>query len=265
MVGTQILVRGNLRYHPKLLVFSLIIFSICACKDDKDGITEPSNQEPSLSSSSVSPTSGTTTTTFNYSVKYTDPDDDKPASNFLYIDGTSSSMIKKSGTFSSGASYEFSTSALSAGGHNYYFSFDDGQGHSVRLPGSGTYSGPTVTEPTPNPPILVSPSNGATGVSTDPTLNWNASSGATSYILQVHDNSSFTSPVHEETGITSTQRQISGLSNNTTYYWRISASNSSGTSAWSSTWNFTTESAGSAPDPPTLLSPSDGTTGISTS
>ncbi|MDD5674589.1 MAG: glycoside hydrolase family 16 protein, partial [Chitinivibrionales bacterium] len=50
-----------------------------------------------------------------------------------------------------------------------------------------------VWAPNPNgtpPPVpgLVSPGNGATNVAINPTLNWNASSGATSYSLQVSTN-----------------------------------------------------------------------------
>ncbi|MBN2202549.1 T9SS type A sorting domain-containing protein, partial [bacterium] len=34
---------------------------------------------------------------------------------------------------------------------------------------------------------------------------------------------------------------VTGLSNNTTYYWHASAANSSGSSSWSATWQFTTK------------------------
>jgi len=42
-----------------------------------------------------------------------------------------------------------------------------------------------ITLAPPPPPTLVSPANGATNVSTSPTLSWNASTGATSYGVQV--------------------------------------------------------------------------------
>lgn len=92
----------------------------------------------------------------------------------------------------------------------------------------------------PAAPTLSSPANGATGISTSPTLVWNSSSGATSYRLQVSTSSSFSTLTFDQSGITSTSQVVSGLANSTTYYWRVNASNSAGTSAWSSVWSFTT-------------------------
>jgi Tol biopolymer transport system component len=92
----------------------------------------------------------------------------------------------------------------------------------------------------PSAPTLSSPSNGATGISTSPTLSWNASSGATSYRLQVSTSNAFSTTVFDQSGITATSRLVSGLLNNTTYYWRVNACNAGGTSGWSSIWSFTT-------------------------
>ena len=93
---------------------------------------------------------------------------------------------------------------------------------------------------TPSTPTLSSPANGATGVATNPTLSWNASSGATSYGLQVSSSSSFSTTVVNQTGITTTSYAVTGLANNTTYYWRVNATNAGGTSAYSTAWSFTT-------------------------
>jgi len=123
-----------------------------------------------------------------------------------------------------------------------------------------------VIEPvaTPVAPVSLSPANNSTSVSTSPTLTWNASTGATSYQLQVSANSGFTTTIFNQSNITGTSQQVTGLSNNSTYYWRVNASNASGTSAWSSpVWNFTTI-AGAAPSAPTLASPANGATGVST-
>jgi regulation of enolase protein 1 (concanavalin A-like superfamily) len=92
----------------------------------------------------------------------------------------------------------------------------------------------------PSAPTLSSPANGATGVAANPTLSWNASSGATSYGLQVSTSSTFSTTTVNRTGITATSSAVSGLGNNTTYYWRVNATNAGGTSAWSSTRSFTT-------------------------
>jgi hypothetical protein len=52
-----------------------------------DGFTIVENSPPVLSDGAVSPTSGYTSTTFTYSVTYTDADNDPPASPAVSIDG----------------------------------------------------------------------------------------------------------------------------------------------------------------------------------
>jgi subtilisin family serine protease len=126
----------------------------------------------------------------------------------------------------------------------------------------GGGSTPTV----PAAPTLSSPTNGATNVSVPPTLSWSASSGATSYAVQVATSSSFTTIVYSASGLTTTSTSATGLSASTIYYWRVNATNSAGTSDWSSVYSFTTaSSSGSAPAAPTLSSPSNGATNVSTS
>ncbi len=95
-------------------------------------------------------------------------------------------------------------------------------------------------EQQPSAPTLSSPANNATNISIPATLRWNASSGAASYTLQVSADSGFTSYVYNQSGLTATSQQVSSLNNNTTYYWLVSATNSFGTSGWSSVRNFTT-------------------------
>jgi aqualysin 1 len=116
--------------------------------------------------------------------------------------------------------------------------------------------------PPPAAPVLISPPDGATGVSVSPTLSWNASSGATSYKLQVSTDSGFGTLVVNQTGITGTSTAVSGLAASTLYYWRVLASNSGGDSPWSTVWAFTTV-AGSPPAAPTLRSPNNGQTNVS--
>jgi len=114
----------------------------------------------------------------------------------------------------------------------------------------------------PGIPVLLTPANEATGQETTLSLSWNASSGATSYTLQVSVSNSFTGFVYNQSGLTSTSQQVSGLSNSTTYYWRVSATSTQGTSAWSSVWSFIT--IGTVPGVPTLVSPTNGATGQAT-
>jgi ligand-binding sensor domain-containing protein len=105
----------------------------------------PVNNDPVLSLGSVSPTIGDTSTAFTYSVDYYDIDGNAPSTIQVYIDGSASSMTFSSGTSTSNGTYTLSGVALAAGSHTYYFTCDDGNGGSDRLPETGTYSGPTVT------------------------------------------------------------------------------------------------------------------------
>jgi uncharacterized protein (TIGR02145 family) len=101
-------------------------------------------------------------------------------------------------------------------------------------------SSPTQTNQAPASLVLSTPANNATGVSIPCTLTWNASTGATSYRLQLSIDSIFTNTVYDNSNITVTSQQIPNLNNATQYYWRVSATNSYGTSAYSTIWNFTT-------------------------
>ena len=93
----------------------------------------------------------------------------------------------------------------------------------------------------PSAPTLSSPANGATGTAVSMTLAWNSSAGATSYILQVSKNTTFTEII-THLDLTTTTYALNNLNNNTTYYWRVLAKNSNGSSGWSSVWSFTTVS-----------------------
>lgn len=95
-------------------------------------------------------------------------------------------------------------------------------------------------ETVPIAPVPSSPLNGSTGISTDPILTWSASAGADSYTLQVSGNQNFSSFILDQHGIRGTSFTVNGLSENTTYYWRVNATNAYGTSGWSNSWSFNT-------------------------
>ncbi|MBI3005411.1 MAG: fibronectin type III domain-containing protein [Ignavibacteriales bacterium] len=127
--------------------------------------------------------------------------------------------------------------------------------------GSGDWSAVwsfTTVPPPPDMPTLFSPGNGTNELPTTLTLTWNAASGAESYRLQVATSTNFTNLVVDQSGIQSTSREVSGLANNKTHYWRVNASNAGGTSDWSPVWSFTTFDP--PPSAPTLVSPDDGAT-----
>jgi len=126
------------------------------------------------------------------------------------------------------------------------------------------YSNFTPTTVTvPSIPTLSSPTNGSTGVSTSPVLSWSASTGAASYTVQVSIDPNFASFVTNTTS-TSNSFNASGLSGNTTYYWRINAQNTAGSSAWSQVWTFITANNVNL-NPPTLSSPVNSSVNIPTS
>jgi hypothetical protein len=98
----------------------------------------------------------------------------------------------------------------------------------------------------PAAPILVSPSDGANGITVTPLLTWQAVSLASSYGLQMATNANFTSTIINVASILQTQYQVTAgsLQYNTVYFWRVNASNGLGTGAWSLVRFFTTALTG---------------------
>ena len=87
----------------------------------------------------------------------------------------------------------------------------------------------------PGTPVLVSPGNGAHGASTNPTLTWNAASGATSYDIYFG-----TFPIPSKVATTASLSYSPPiLDDNTTYYWQIVARNNAGVRG-SSIFSFVT-------------------------
>lgn len=93
---------------------------------------------------------------------------------------------------------------------------------------------------TPSAPALVSPAAGATGQPLNVVLKWRRSPLTAKYRLQVAADAAFSSVVFHDSTISDTTKQMTGLSTNTKYYWRVNAKNIVGTSAYSSVFDFTT-------------------------
>ncbi len=96
----------------------------------------------------------------------------------------------------------------------------------------------TVLPPPPAAPVLSWPPTGTTGYGAFVTVVWNASSGATTYRLQVSTDSLFGVALFNDSTITGTSRQVGPLPSNAHFYWRVAAKNISGVSTYSGVWNF---------------------------
>jgi hypothetical protein len=113
------------------------------------------------------------------------------------------------------------------------------------------------------PPTPLAPADSTKNVSINPMLSWKKMPRAIKYSLMVSLTPNFSNVVLTDTAVVDTAKRIGPLEYKTTYFWRVCAKNNGGTGDWSSVWSFTTIVG--VPSAPTLASPSNGATGISTS
>lgn len=116
----------------------------------------------------------------------------------------------------------------------------------------------------PDVPVLTTPSNHATGVSTSVNFAWAAStpSAADTYGFSLSNTSSF-SPLITSTSTALTTTSVSGLDRETVYYWRVEGTNAYGTSSWSANSDFTT--IVNIPGTVTMTTPANGATNVALS
>ena len=94
----------------------------------------------------------------------------------------------------------------------------------------------------PSVGTLTAPANNAINQSLLTNFTWSSFTGGSSYQLQVATDASFNSMVVNESGINVESYHITTpLTANTTYFWRVKATNSCGESAFSTIQSFTTE------------------------
>ncbi len=113
----------------------------------------------------------------------------------------------------------------------------------VSVSGGGSAAGSasdltTINVALPQASVLTIPVNGTTGVVLTPSLNWNASLGAVTY--DVYLGTALSPPL--VTNQTSSTYNPVTLNPGTTYYWKIVAKNSTGSTS-SAIWSFTTSAA----------------------
>ncbi len=113
---------------------------------------------------------------------------------------------------------------------------------SFNTAGGNTVNNVALWGSVPLAPTTVAPTCGATGQSLTPLLDWTTVANAWQYGLQLSTNPNFTVLRLNVTGIIPSQYQVAGgvLNNDTTYYWRVNATNALGTSPYSAICYFTT-------------------------
>ncbi|MDE3059248.1 MAG: T9SS type A sorting domain-containing protein, partial [Bacteroidota bacterium] len=99
------------------------------------------------------------------------------------------------------------------------------------------YQNKPVTPPSPS---SFSPQHFTEGVSTQPTLKWNATTNTSWYRVQLSADSTFTAPAFDEQWLIDTLFAPSILLPQTNYFWRVQSSNAYAASSWSSTERFKT-------------------------
>ncbi len=132
-----------------------------------------------------------------------------------------------------GTSRDVGTMAFSA---TYYWRIDAVNASGTTTGSTWSFTTEADTPAPPGQPGSPTPSNNATSVSIDQDLAWSSASGATSYAVYFGET---TSPAFQGTQ-GGTNFSLGQLDYETTYYWRVDASNGGGTTA-GQLWSFTTE------------------------
>jgi hypothetical protein len=146
-------------------------------------------------------------------------------SSILVDDSLLTTAIRAIGPLSNNTTYYWRVNAKSSGATSGW---------------SDTWSFTTIPS-APVVPTLVTPLNNAGDQLLSLSLTWNAVAGAVTYRVQLSTAPDFNSNIIiDDSTVTSASRVIGPLTNSTTYYYRVNAKNSGGTSEWSDGWRFST-------------------------
>jgi len=97
-----------------------------------------------------------------------------------------------------------------------------------------------IAPPTPEPPILVQPNNGAIDIDVNPVFGWESVENAITYQLQLSNSEDFKDVLRNIQNISENEYQVQNLAYFTEYFWRVRSVNNIGTGEWSPSRSFTT-------------------------
>jgi len=102
-------------------------------------------------------------------------------------------------------------------------------------------------------PSLITPDTGSLISDNTPLFGWSDVTGATKYWLQVDNDSSFSSPMIDDSALVSSLYTPTTPLADALYYWRVCAGNRFEWSDWSSIWNFVVDTTSPVIDSTTQL------------
>ena len=226
-----------------LYFFALTLITIAGCSKDSDNLAGSSaDTEKPVVTILYPPNQSELKSDTVYTIKIDASDNKSVAKVELFIDGSSVLTI-------TAVPYEYKwNTAGQIGDHSVYAKATDGNGNTGQ---SAVITVKVILNNTPPmTPVLISPLDGADSVTSPVTFIWDSVGRATGYILQLSTISNFSTYIFNENLGKLTSKQIIGLYNNATYYWRVSAVNNYGSSAPSSVRSFKTPGASLCPGIP---------------
>jgi Leucine-rich repeat (LRR) protein len=124
---------------------------------------------------------------------------------------------------------------------------------------------PKPANPGPISTNLLSPNDGATGISPDAVLKWTTVVSASAYKVQLATDQGFNTIIVDQE-VESASFQTSNLDFQQSYYWKVEPIVPNGKTKWSKVYNFTTVNEASYNEPlpaPVQISPNDGASNTS--
>jgi len=222
-----------------LLIVSLFLFLLlCSCNSDKTNVIFIPNAEALTAPVLYSPVNAATGLSIMPTLTWSTVTGATTYEIQVSTTSTFATTVADNSTLTSGSA----TFTTTLSNNTTYYWRANAKNSSETSPWSEIWRF-TTSPGVPIAPTLSLPSNGSTSVSVLPTFSWSAVSGATTYRIQIATSSSFTTVLGDNSLSATSISVTNALASGTKYYWHVNATNSAGTSTWSSTWYFTTASS----------------------